>query len=151
MWGVRMIFVFRLRLDYMTDDEFVNFVERNIVTRWHYWKVENGYWANASFRSKTVTVRYKTDDIKVGIEDTSDTVRKLQKSTTVNFCSISTQIRGGSLLYDKNGFLQKWVELKPDSDEAIDYACKFYKKKREFILELRDRNRRHMEDQDMPF
>ncbi len=156
MWGERMIFLFRYQLDYMTDDEFVNFVERNIVKSgfrmaMSCWKVSNGFLAKVSFKSKTVTVRYMTDDIQVGINDAAETVRQLQKKTVVNFCSISTEIRGGVLLFDKNGFLLNWIEYKPDSNEAIDFARKFYKKKRESILEWRDDIRRRMEDLEMPF
>ncbi len=151
-----MIFLFRYRLDYMTDDEFVNFIERNIVKSGFRmamtcWKVSNGFLAKVSFKSKTVTVRYMTDDIQVGINDAAETVRQLQKPTTVYFCSISTEIRGGFFLFDKNGFLLNWIEHKPDSNEAIDFARKFYKKKRESILEWRDDIRRRMADLDMPF
>ena len=87
MWGERMIFLFRYQLDYMTDDEFVNFVERNIVKSgfrmaMSCWKVSNGFLAKVSFKSKTVTVRYMTDDIQVGINDAAETVRQLPESFT---------------------------------------------------------------------
>lgn len=156
MWGERMIFLFRYRLDYMTDDEFVNFVERNIVKSgfrmvMSCWKVSDGFLAKVSFKSKTVTVRYMTDDIQVAINDAGETVRQLQRPTNVYFCSISTEIRGGVLLFDKNGFLLNWIEYKSDSNEAIDFARKFYKKKRESILEWRDDIRRRMDVLEMPF